>query len=161
MSEWIIITNKGFSSDDWSNLPVVLPEAILSGPKYWQQFGKIQTEYLGKVQLKLGNDFQVEALESVLTHLRAISIDFPTANDGRGFSLARRLRELGYQSILRAQGHCVVDHYRHAIQCGFDQIAISPELAKRMPESYWKKQVNIPMPNYQEKLQPGSLISRS
>jgi ferredoxin--NADP+ reductase len=153
MSEWVIITNKGFSSDDWISRSVIEPTNILSG--------NVGEEQLKKCQLKLGNDFQVETLKSFLPYLSAISIDFPSEKDGRGFSLAKRLRQLGYLGVLRATGHVMVDHYRHATQSGFNQIAIPPKLAKRMPELYWQQQIDNFTPSYQEKLQPGSTTSYS
>jgi hypothetical protein len=68
MSEWVIITNKGFSSDDWINRSVIEQTNILS-----DNFGEEQLE---KAHLKLGNDFQVETLKSFLPYLNAISIEF-------------------------------------------------------------------------------------
>ena len=153
MSEWVIITNKGFSSDEWIGRSVIEPTNILS-----DNFGE---EQLKKSHLKLGNDFQVETLKSFLPYLNAISIEFPSEKDGRGFSLARRLRQLGYLGVLRATGHVMVDQYRHATQSGFNQIAISSKLAKRMPEPYWQQQIDGFTPSYQEKLQPGSTNSSS
>ena len=153
MSEWVIITNKGFSSDEWIGRSVIEPTNILS-----DNFGE---EQLKKSHLKLGNDFQVETLKSFLPYLNAISIEFPSEKDGRGFSLARRLRQLGYLGVLRATGHVMVDQYRHATQSGFNQIAISSKLAKRMPEPYWQQQIDGFTPSYQEKLQSGSTNSSS
>ena len=153
MSEWVIITNKGFSSDDWINRSVIEPANILSD--------NFKEEQLEKAHLKLGNDFQVETLKSFLPYLNAISIEFPSEKDGRGFSLARRLRQLGYLGVLRATGHVMVDQYRHAIQSGFNQIAIPTNLAKRMPEPYWKQQIDSFKPSYQEKLQSGNTSSSS
>ena len=153
MSEWVIITNKGFGNDDWIGRSVIEPANILSD--------NFEKEQLKKAHLKLGNDFQVETLKSFLPYLSAISINFPSEKDGRGFSLARRLRQLGYLGVLRATGHVMVDQYRHATQSGFNQIAISSKLAKRMPEPYWQQQINGFTPSYQEKLQPGSTTSYS
>ena len=153
MSEWVIITIEGFSSDDWMDRSVIEPENILTG--------NIGGEQLKKFQLKLRNDFQVETLKTFLPYLSAISIDFPSEKDGRGFSLARRLRQLGYLGTLRATGHVIVDHYRHATQSGFNQIAIPTKLAKRMPEPHWQQQIDNITPSYQEKLQPGSSTSYS
>ena len=153
MSEWVIITNKGFSSDDWIGRSVIEPANILSD--------NLGEEQLKKAYLKLGNDFQVETLKSFLPYLNAISIEFPSEKDGRGFSLARRLRQLGYLGVLRATGHVMVDQYRHATQSGFNQIAISSKLAKRMPEPYWQQQIDNFKPSYQEKLQSGSTNSYS
>jgi ferredoxin--NADP+ reductase len=55
----------------------------------------------------------------------------------------------------------MVDQYRHATQSGFNQIAISSKLAKRMPEPYWQQQIDGFTPSYQEKLQSGSTNSYS
>ena len=153
MSEWVIITIEGFSSDDWMDRSVIEPENILTG--------NIGGEQLKKFQLKLRNDFQVETLKTFLPYLSAISIDFPSEKDGRGFSLARRLRQLGYLGTLRATGHVIVDHYRHATKSGFNQIAIPTKLAKRMPEPHWQQQIDNITPSYQEKLQPGISTSYS
>ena len=153
MSEWVIITNKGFSNDDWIDRSVIEPTNILSD--------NLREEELKKTCLKLRNDFQVETLKSFLPYLNAISIEFPSEKDGRGFSLARRLRQLGYLGVLRATGHVMVDQYRHATQSGFNQIAISSKLAKRMPEPYWQQQIDGFTPSYQEKLQSGSTNSYS
>ena len=153
MSEWVIITNKGFGSDDWIGRSVIEPTNILSD--------NIGEERLKKAHLKLRNDFQVEIIKSFLPYLSAISINFPSEKDGRGFSLARRLRQLGYLGVLRATGHVMVDQYRHATQSGFNQIAISSKLAKRMPEPYWQQQIDDFTPSYQEKLQSGSTNSYS
>ena len=145
--------NKGFSNDDWIDRSVIEPTNILSD--------NLREEELKKTCLKLRNDFQVETLKSFLPYLNAISIEFPSEKDGRGFSLARRLRQLGYLGTLRATGHVIVDHYRHAMQSGFNQIAIPTKLAKRMPEPYWQQQIDNFKPSYQEKLQPGSTTSYS
>ena len=50
-----------------------------------------------------------------------VEVDFPKFGDGRGFSLARLLRErYGYQGELRAVGHVVRDHLYYMESCGFD-----------------------------------------
>lgn len=40
-----------------------------------------------------------------------ISIDFPSMTDGRGFSIAKRLRAIGYEGTLRATGNLIADQY--------------------------------------------------
>lgn len=68
---------------------------------------------------------------------RLIAIEFPAMTDGRGFTLARRLREIGYQGQLRAVGSLIADQYAMARRVGFDEVEISPELAQRQPEDQW------------------------
>jgi uncharacterized protein (DUF934 family) len=50
-----------------------------------------------------------------------VEIHFPTFGDGRGFTLARLLRErYAYQGELRAVGHVARDHLYYMESCGFD-----------------------------------------
>lgn len=84
----------------------------------------------------LASDTQPEELVDHL-HRDLIAIDFPAMTDGRGFSLARRLREIGYTGRLRAVGRLIADQYAMARRVGFDEVLISPELAQRQPEDQW------------------------
>ena len=50
-----------------------------------------------------------------------VAINFPKFSDGRGFSIARLLRErYGYKGELRAVGEVGRDHLHAMEQCGFD-----------------------------------------
>ena len=50
-----------------------------------------------------------------------VEVNFPKFGDGRGFSIARLLRErYGYKGELRAVGHVVRDHLYYMENCGFD-----------------------------------------
>jgi len=52
---------------------------------------------------------------------RVIAVNFPKFGDGRGYSIARLLRErYGYQGELRAVGEVARDHLHAMAQCGFD-----------------------------------------
>lgn len=66
-----------------------------------------------------------------------ISIDFPAFTDGRGFSLARRLRELGFKGRLRASGRLIADQYAMARRVGFDEVEVAPDIAARQPAEQW------------------------
>lgn len=53
--------------------------------------------------------------------IRVIAINFPRFGDGRGYSIARLLRErYGYKGELRAIGEVARDHLHAMAQCGFD-----------------------------------------
>jgi len=67
-----------------------------------------------------------------------IAIDFPAMTDGRGFTLARQLRAMGYAGRLRATGRLIADQYAMARRVGFDEVQISAELAARQPEAQWR-----------------------
>ena len=79
------------------------------------------------------------ALADLPAHLdRAlIAIDFPSFSDGRGFSLARRLRELGFAGRLRAAGRLIADQYAMARRVGFDEVEVAPDIAARQPQEQW------------------------
>jgi uncharacterized protein (DUF934 family) len=50
-----------------------------------------------------------------------VEVNFPKFGDGRGFSIARLLRERhGYQGELRAVGAVTQDHLQAMERCGFD-----------------------------------------
>ncbi|MHA3914645.1 phosphoadenylyl-sulfate reductase [Halovulum sp. GXIMD14793] len=77
------------------------------------------------------------ALQPWFEQLDMIVIPFASSDDGRGFSLARQLRQLGYWRRLRASGHILVDQFRAAMRIGFDEVEISAEQAARNPEAQW------------------------
>lgn len=53
--------------------------------------------------------------------IRAIAVYFPKYGDGRGYSIARLLRErYGFEGELRAVGEVARDHLYAMAQCGFD-----------------------------------------
>jgi len=61
------------------------------------------------------------ALAATLDRIKAIAVRFPAFGDGRGYSMARLLRErYGYRGELRAIGEVARDHLYFMAQCGFD-----------------------------------------
>ncbi len=86
---------------------------------------------------EISNDSDPDALAQWFDRLGVISVLFPKAADGRGYSIATRLRRLGYRGELRATGHLIADQYALARSCGFDTVEISPAQAERQPESHW------------------------
>jgi uncharacterized protein (DUF934 family) len=66
-----------------------------------------------------------------------LAVDFPSFSDGRGFTLARLLREKGFQGRLRAVGGLIADQYAMARRVGFDEVRIPAALAARQPQEQW------------------------
>lgn len=91
------------------------------------------------VGAEVANNAAPSALEAWLGKLSLIAIAFPKHADGRGFTLAQRLRRLGFAGELRAVGHLIPDQYALALSCGFDSVEISPALAERQPEAHWRE----------------------
>lgn len=60
-----------------------------------------------------------------LQHLSLIAVDFPKFTDGRGYSIARLLRQrYGYRGPLRAVGDVLRDQLFYMLRCGFDSFAL-------------------------------------
>lgn len=65
------------------------------------------------------------ALGKQLGDAAAIAIDFPAFTDGRGYSIARLLRErYDYRGEVRAVGDVLVDQLDYMRRCGFSAMAL-------------------------------------
>lgn len=102
--------------------------------------------------LDLANIDDPVALQDHFGNLGLIRIAFPAFNDGRGFTLARRLRVLGYTGRLRAHGHLIADQYTMARRSGFDEVEISEDLAIRQPADQWQFRADWQAHDYQSAL---------
>ena len=85
----------------------------------------------------IGPDADPEALAPHFGRLALISVGFPSFADGRGFSIAKRLRSGGFLGRLRATGPVIADQFAYLMECGFDEVAIPADLARRQPVSSW------------------------
>ncbi len=73
----------------------------------------------------LGPSDDPYALGNVFQALTAIAVEFPKPTDGRGFSIARLLRErLGWHGELRAVGAVAHDQLAFMHRCGFDALEL-------------------------------------
>jgi uncharacterized protein (DUF934 family) len=71
------------------------------------------------------SDFDMEANDLHWQQYAAIEIDFPTFQDGRGYSHAKRLREVyGYKREIRAVGDVRPDQIHYLLRSGFDAIVV-------------------------------------
>lgn len=90
------------------------------------------------VRIEPGDD--ARALLPYLDRIRLIEVSFPTYRDGRGYSVARILREHGYAGELRAEGDVLVDQLQYMRRCGFDSFApaapLDPDVVERSLKRY-------------------------
>ncbi len=93
-----------------------------------------------------------EALRSILPDLNLIRVAFPAFNDGRAFTIARRLRMMGYTGALRAFGPVIADQYAMLRRVGFDQVEIPDALAARQPADQWAFRADWRRHDYQSRL---------
>lgn len=73
----------------------------------------------------LSTDTDPQTLGTWVKDVPCIAIHFPVFTDGRGFSLARILKEeLGFNGELCAQGHFLQDQLYYLKRCGFDAFLV-------------------------------------
>lgn len=131
----VIVTDTGFGPEDW--IAPITPLAEITGES---------------IALDLPNDTDPATLAGRIDRIGMIRIAFPSAADGRGFSLARQLRLMGYQGRLRASGHVIADQYAMARRSGFDEVEISDDLARRQPQDQWIFRADWRAHDYQARL---------
>lgn len=88
--------------------------------------------------LRVPGETRVEDVAAAVktAELAAIAIVFPAFRDGRGFSLARLLRDrAGFTGELRAEGPLLPDQYAFLVRCGFDAVALNDPT--RLPD--WER----------------------
>ena len=67
-------------------------------------------------------------LAADVADLPLIAVDYPQFTDGRGYSIARLLREhLGFRGELRAIGDVQRDQLFALAECGFDAFSVRPD----------------------------------
>lgn len=78
--------------------------------------------------LQIGPDAKLEELAPQLAEIGRVEIEFPKFRDGRGFTLARTLRErFGFKGDIRAIGHFIPDQFLALQSCGFTSFLTPPE----------------------------------
>lgn len=122
----VIVNDEGFAAEDWA------------GPV-----------------LEVASDADPAALRERLSDAALIAVDFPSFADGRGFTIAQRLRLMGYTGRLRARGHVIADQYAMTRRAGFDEVEISDDLAARQPEDQWRARARWQNHDYQSRLRTG------
>ena len=129
----VIVTDTGFAADDHNAPFTALAEAA------------------GETAILIPSNTNPADLTKALS-ASVVAVEFPSFADGRGFTLAAQLRRLGFKGRLRAQGHVICEQYAMARRSGFDEVAISDELAARQPENLWLTRANWQANDYQARM---------
>ncbi|MBF9058834.1 DUF934 domain-containing protein [Rhodobacterales bacterium HKCCSP123] len=130
----VIMRDDGFGPEDWTApLAPMARAGDASG-----------------IDLDPGAD--LAALGPHLDRLGMIRVRFGSFADGRGFTVARRLRAMGYAGRLRAAGHVLADQYAMARRAGFDEVEVAPQIAARQPEAQWLARADWRAGDYQSRL---------
>jgi uncharacterized protein (DUF934 family) len=85
-------------------------------------------QWNGEPGVLLGPADDPEAIAGRLHELSVVAIDFPQFTDGRGYSIARLLRErYGFEGEIRAVGEVLRDNLFYLSRCGFDSFLLSDQ----------------------------------
>ena len=130
----ILIKERRLVTDSWK-LPKLgpdgaLPELPSRGDlivplALWQARRGELRAYAVSIAGWLDSHEDPAAIATDLDRFKVIAVNFPKFGDGRGYSIARLLRErYGYKGELRAIGDVLRDHLFFMAQCGFDAFAL-------------------------------------
>ncbi len=135
----VLVTEAGFVHDAWAEGQVLPFDVFWSGQDLPEE----------GLAVEFPPDRDPADLAPWLDRLAMIRVAFPATGDGRGFSIARRLRAMGYSGRLRAAGPLIADQFRMARRVGFDEVEVPDAVAARQPEAQWHLR---PQGSYQARL---------
>jgi uncharacterized protein (DUF934 family) len=122
-----LIKRRRIDADNWQRLsggalPELPQRAELIVPlALWLERRSELLERGTRLGVWLDSHEAPEAVAADIGRFDVIAVNFPKFQDGRGFSIARLLRErYGYKGELRAIGHITRDHLYYMEGCGFD-----------------------------------------
>jgi len=108
--------------------------------------GDLDADYIA-----LPLDCDDERLAAALVH-SALLITVESFADGRAFSIAKRLRLLGFTGRIRLKGDVLPDQYAMARRSGIDDVEISQAHADRCQEADWVFRADWRNHDYQARL---------
>ena len=125
-----VIKHRRIVADTWQllkprpdgKLPPVPPAGDVIVPlALWLEQRDALLSRAGRLGAWLDSHEEPAVIAGDLDRLALVAVNFPTFGDGRGYSIARLLRERhGYKGELRAIGEVVRDHLFFMASCGFD-----------------------------------------
>ena len=99
--------------------------AVLASLALWRTDRDALTARQSPLGLQLPNDTDPASIADDLHRFSLVAIEFPKFTDGRGYSIARLLRERhGYRGSLRAVGDVLRDQLFYMLRCGFDSFVM-------------------------------------
>jgi len=126
-----LIENGLVIEPDWQTSQILPLEDFLARPE-------LSPELFRGIRIDVDSD--LEELRPHVDKLALIVIEFASFTDGRGFSIAHRLRHfLGYTGKIWGSGSLIADQYALAVQCGIDAILIDEQLLQRQPIEHWRQ----------------------
>lgn len=129
----------GFSPDPWRHINSIeeLPAEgyVILRVEDWQRLARPKQRTNMAFGLVLEPAQRVEAIADALPYLGLVAIQFPKFTDGRGYSLARQIRErYKFAGEVRATGDVLFDQLQFMTRCGFDAFEISDPVTIKLLE---------------------------
>lgn len=85
--------------------------------------------------VEICTDDDITPLLEVVDQLALIAVHFKDLNDGRGFSIARKLRDAGFNGELRATGAYIRDQLQFLSRCGFNAFVLPEGVSPQQAEA--------------------------
>ena len=138
-------------AEEWTDAPaIIVPPEALADALARRTDGQ-------KIGVSLPPDSEPSALPDDASGIDLVRVEFPGMIDGRGFSIARKLKSNCFSGVLRAAGELIPDQFDFALRCGFAEIEISAERSERQPIEQWLAAVSAYGLSYQG---AGSILDR-
>ena len=168
----IVIKQRQVVADTWQLLKpaadgspsVVPPDGDVIVPlALWLAQREALLSRAGRLGVWLDSHEDPAAIAGDLDRFALVAVNFPQFGDGRGYSIARLLRERhGYTGELRAIGEVVRDHLFFMASCGFDAFLLrddqDPEEALTAFSDFsdaYQTSVERPLPLFRRRLVDG------
>ena len=128
-----LIKNKRIAPDSWQQLEPAAEGGLPGQPQtgdwivplaLWNEQRTQLRQRSGRNGVLLENTDDPRVLVEDFNKLALIAVRFPKFTDGRGYSIARLLRRLGWKGELRAVGDVLRDQLFYMTRCGFDAFAL-------------------------------------
>ncbi|MEO7727413.1 MAG: DUF934 domain-containing protein, partial [Burkholderiales bacterium] len=129
----VIIRQRQVVADNWQLLKsaadgsVAVPAEgdVIVPLGCWRAQRETLTARAGGLGIWLDSSEDPALVAADLRHFQVIAVNFPQFTDGRGYSIARLLRErYGWRGELRAIGDVLRDQLFYLSRCGFDAFAL-------------------------------------
>lgn len=125
-----LIRNRQVVTDDYQQIadeqPLPASGKIILSWAYWQKITSATERLI--VGIRIPNTLNVQEYWNTLNAFPLIALEFPSFADGRAYSQARLLRDLGYNGEIRATGLAVVrDQLQGMERCGINSFQLRPD----------------------------------
>ncbi|MCB1380537.1 MAG: DUF934 domain-containing protein [Alphaproteobacteria bacterium] len=133
-----LLRNNAVVADSWFHAG--LDDPLPVEDDVFVPFGRLLREFEalskrnGRLGVVLTNVDKADSIAAFLPRLSAVILPFPAFNDGRAYSIARQLRDLGFRGEIRATGNVLPDQLQFMLQVGFDCF----DIGERFPLALWQ-----------------------